>query len=151
MKRILSIFLLSSVLVAAPLAAQTIVKDPWIRATVSQQSATGLFAEITSTAGGKLVAASSPVAGAVEIHQMAMEGNVMRMRAVPGVELPAGQVVALRPGGYHLMLMDLKQPLSAGETVPVTLMIQNANGKRESIEIKALVRQLASAHHGSKP
>lgn len=64
--------------------AQTAVKDPWVRGTVEAQKATGMFAQITSTTGGKLVAASSPVAGVVEIHEMAMEGNLMKMRAIPG-------------------------------------------------------------------
>jgi len=137
-------------LAASPAGAQTVVKDPWIRATVGEQSATGLFAEITSVPGGKLIAANSPVAGVVEIHQMAMEGNVMKMRAVSGLELPAGRPVSLKPGGYHLMLLDLKKPLRMGESVPVTLVVESANGKRESIEIAAPVKQMAGARHDAK-
>ena len=104
--------------------AQTTVKDPWERGTVAGQKATGMFGQVTSTTGGKLVAASSPMAGVVEIHEMAMDGNVMKMRAVSGLELPAGKAVDLKPGGYHVMLMDLKRELKAGETVPVTLVIE---------------------------
>ena len=125
--------------------AQTSVKDPWVRGTVAGQKATGMFAQVTSTAGGKLVAASSPVAGVVEIHEMVMDGNVMKMRAVAGLELPAGKAVELKPGGYHVMLMDLKQELKAGDTVPVTLVIEAAGGKRESVELKAPVKALADA------
>jgi len=127
--------------------AQTAVKDPWVRGTVEAQKATGMFAQITSTSGGKLVAASSPVAGVVEIHEMAMEGNLMKMRAIPGLDLPAGKAVDLKPGGYHVMLMDLKQPLKEGENVTVTLVIEGKEGKRESVEVKAPVKALAAAKH----
>ena len=125
--------------------AQTTVTDAWVRGTVAQQKATGLFAQITSAQGGRLVSVSSPVAGVVEIHEMKMEGDVMRMRAVSDLALPAGKPVALKPGGYHVMLLDLKQALKAGDTVPVTLVVEGADKKRESIEIKAAVRTAAAA------
>ena len=126
--------------------AQVTVKDPWVRGTVAQQKATGAFLQITSAAGGKLVAASSPVAGVVEIHEMAMDGNVMKMRAVAALDLPAGKPVALKPGGYHVMLMDLKKPLAAGDEVPITLVVESG-GKRETVDLKAPVRPLAGAAH----
>ena len=91
------------------------------------------------------MAASSPVAGTVEIHEMKMEGDVMRMRAVSELALPAGQAVALKPGGYHVMLLDLKQALKAGDSVPVTLVVEGVDKKRETIEIKAAVRAAAPA------
>ncbi len=126
--------------------AQTTVKDAWVRGTVPQQKASGLFAQITSAAGGKLVAASSPVAGVVEIHEMAMDGNVMKMRALPaGLELPAGKTVELKPGGYHVMLLDLKQQLKAGETVSVTFTIEGKDGKKETVELQAPVKPLGAA------
>jgi copper(I)-binding protein len=127
---------------AAAAHAQTTVKDAWVRGTVPQQKATGLFAQLTSAGGGKLVSASSPVAGIVEIHEMAMAGDVMRMRAVPGIELPAGKAVELKPGGYHVMLMDLKQPLKEGDTVPVTFVIEGKDGKKETIAVQAPVKAL---------
>ena len=136
---------LAALLAASSTAAlaQTAVKDPWIRGTVAQQKATGMFAQITSKAGGKLVAASSPVAGVVEIHEMAMDGNVMKMRALPaGLDLPAGKAVDLKPGGYHVMLMDLKQQLKEGESVAVTLVVEGKDGKKETIELKAPVKAL---------
>ena len=93
-----------------------------------------------------MVSASSPLASSVEIHEMAMDGNVMTMRALPeGLLLPAGKPVALKPGGVHLMLMGLKQALKAGDTVPVILVIEGADKKRESLEIKAPVRALGAA------
>jgi periplasmic copper chaperone A len=134
-------------LVALGAQAQTTVKDAWVRGTVPQQKATGMFAQIVSTTGGKLVSASSPIAGLVEIHEMKMEGNVMKMSAVPGLELPAGKTVDLKPGGYHVMLMDLKKDLKAGDIVPVTLVVEGADKKRESIEVKAPVKALADSGH----
>jgi copper(I)-binding protein len=133
-----------ALLLATALAqAQTTVAEPWVRGTVAQQKASGMFARITSAQGGRLVSASSPVAGVVEIHEMAMSGDVMKMRALPnGLDLPAGKAVELKPGGYHVMLMDLKQQLKAGDTVPVTLVIEGADKKRETVEIKALVRAM---------
>ena len=126
--------------------AQTTVKDAWIRGTVAQQKASGLFAHITSAGGGTLVGASTPVAGVVEIHEMSMDGNVMKMRALPkGLELPAGKTVELKPGGYHVMLMDLKQQLKAGDTVPVTLQVEGKDGRKESLELKVPVKALTAA------
>ena len=127
-------------------AAQTTITDAWVRGTVAPQTATGMFARIHSAQGGRLVAASSPLAGTVEIHEMAMDGNVMRMRALPqGVALPAGSTVALKPGGLHLMLIDLKRPLAAGDTVPMTLTVEGRDGRRERFDVAVPVKPLAHA------
>jgi len=124
--------------------AQTTVKDAWVRGTVPQQKATGMFAQITSAKGGRLVSAASPAAGAVEIHEMSMEGNVMKMRALPnGLELPAGKTVELKPGGYHVMLLDLKQPLKAGDSVPLTLVVEGADKTRETLTLSVPVKALS--------
>ena len=136
---------IAALVACAAAAAQTTVADPWVRATVPQQTATGAFMRLTSARGGKLVGASSPVAGVVEIHQMAMDGHVMRMRALPALELPPGQAVEFRPGGYHVMLMDLKSPLAAGQTVPITLVVEGRDGLREQVVVDAPVRPLAAA------
>ncbi len=132
-------------LIAMSAHAQTTATDPWVRGTVAQQKATGLFVQLTSAQGGKLVSGSSPVAGSVEIHEMAMVNDVMKMRQVPALDLPAGKTVALKPGGYHVMLMDLKQALPAGSTVPVTLVVEGADGKRETLTVQAPVRALGAA------
>ena len=100
--------------------------------------------QLTSAQGGKLISASSPVAGVVEIHEMAMDGNVMKMRAIPGLDLPAVKSVELKPSGYHVMLMDLKQQLKEGYTVPLTLVVEGKDGKRETLEVKAPVKALAA-------
>ena len=130
--------------------AQTTVTEPWVRGTVAQQKASGAFMQLTSAQGGKLVSASSPVAGVVEIHEMAMEGNVMKMRAIPGLDLPPGKAVELKPGGYHVMLMDLKKQLTPGDTVLVTLVVEGKDGKRESVEVKAPVKDLAASQGEKK-
>jgi copper(I)-binding protein len=148
MNRLNRLVLLSCLSAAASLAAaQTAVSDPWVRGTVAQQKATGAFMKLTSAQGGKLVSAQSPAAGVVEIHEMAMEGTVMKMRAVPGLDLPAGKAVELKPGGYHVMLMDLKQPLKAGDTVAISLVVEGKDGKKETIEVKAPVKALGSGNH----
>ena len=131
--------------VSVAASAQTTVKDAWVRGTVAPQKATGAFMQITSAQGGKLVSAQSPLAGVTEVHEMAMDGNVMKMRAVPALELPAGKAVELKPGGYHVMLMDLKQPLQDGESVPLTLVVEGKDGKRETLELKVPVKALSAA------
>lgn len=129
---------------SAAVSAQTTVKDAWVRGTVAPQKATGAFMQITSAQGGKLVSAQSPLAGVTEVHEMAMDGNVMKMRAVPALELPAGKAVDLKPGGYHVMLMDLKQPLKEGESVPLTLVVEGKDGKRETLELKVPVKAMGA-------
>ena len=130
--------------IAAPALAQVTVSDAWVRGTVPGQKATGAFMSIKSASDAALVSASSPVAGIVEIHEMAMEGGVMKMRAVPKLPLPAGKPVELKPGGYHVMLMDLKQQLKEGDTVPVTLAFTDKDGKKVTQEVKAPVKALTS-------
>lgn len=119
------------------------VGDPWVRATVAGQQATGMFVALTAREDAALVAAASPVAGVVEIHEMVMQDNVMRMRAVPKVPLPAGRKVELRPGGLHVMLMGLRQALKPGDTVPVRLTVEGRDGRRSTVEVAAPVRPLA--------
>lgn len=122
---------------SAAAQAQITVTDPWVRGTVAQQKASGLFAVITSAQGGKLVAGSSPVAGVVEVHEMTMDGSTMKMRQVAGgLPLPAGQAVELKPGGYHIMLMDLKAPLAKGAQLPLTLVFKDAQGAERRLDLQ---------------
>jgi copper(I)-binding protein len=125
---------------AAQAQAQVKVDDPWVRATVAPQKATGAFMQLTSAKPVKVVAASSPVAGMVEIHEMKMEDGVMKMRAVDALPLPAGQPVALKPGSYHVMLMGLKGQIKAGDSVPLTLTVEGEDKRRTTVEIKAEAR-----------
>jgi copper(I)-binding protein len=139
-------FTLAALALAASAHAQVSVKDAWVRATVAQQKATGAFMQLTATQDSRLVSVQSPVAGTVEIHEMGMVDNVMRMRALPaGLALPAGKAVDLKPGGYHVMLLDLKGQVKEGDTVPVTLVVEGKDGKRETLEIKATARALNAA------
>ena len=129
---------------AGPSHAQVAVKDAWIRATVPQQRTTGAFMQLTAPVATRLVQVRSTVADAVEIHEMAMAGDVMQMRAVQAVELPAGKAVELKPGGYHIMLMGLKQPVKVGDAVPLTLVFEGADKKRQTLDLQVPVRPLGA-------
>ena len=126
---------------SAPLWAQTVeVSGAWARATVQGQKASGAFMQLTAKDSGRLVAVFSPVAGVAEVHEMKMDGDVMKMRAVQGgLELPAGKPVVLSPGGYHVMLMDLKLPLQKDTTIPLTLVFKDAKGVETRKELKVPV------------
>lgn len=140
------IFAAALALACGALHAQTVeVRDAWVRSTVQGQKGTGAFMKITAKDGAKLVGVSSPVAGVAEVHEMKMEGEVMKMRALPGLDLPAGKTVELKPGGYHLMLMDLKQPLPKDSTVPLTLSFKDAKGAESKLELSVAVSTVAPA------
>ena len=128
-------------LVGGTLHAQTVeVKDAWVRTSVQGQKATGAFMKITAKDNTKLVSVSTPVAGVAEVHEMKMEGDVMKMRAVQGgLDLPAGKAVELSPGGYHVMLMDLKAALPKDSTIPMTLVFKDAKGVESKLELKVPV------------
>ena len=127
-------------LLAAAVHAQVTVDKPWVRTTVAQQTTTAAYLTITSSRGGKLVSASSPVAAAVDVHEMKMAGDMMKMRAVDALALPAGKPVEFKPNGYHLMMTGLKAPVKAGDVVPITLVVEDAKGKRETVDVKATAR-----------
>ncbi len=117
----------SPVAAAAPAEAVQ-VQGAWVRTSVAGQGGTGAFMKLTAQNAMRLVGVTSPAAAVAEVHEMKMEGDVMKMRAVSGIDLPAGQAVELKPGGYHLMLMQLKQPLTVGATVPLTLILKEPSG-----------------------
>ncbi len=140
-------------LLAGAAHAQVTVQDAWVRAAVAQQKATGAFMRLTATQDSRLVGASTPIAGVTEIHEMKMEGDVMKMRALPALQLRAGQTVELKPGGLHLMLMDLRQPVAADASVPLTLVFEAQDGQRQSVQVQAGVRALGAAAapaHGAR-
>ncbi|MET4731246.1 copper(I)-binding protein [Lysobacter enzymogenes] len=135
----------AALLSAAPAAwAQVAVDAPWVRATVAQQPATGAFMRLTAQRDLRLVGARSAIAEHTEVHEMAMQGQTMRMRQIAALELPNGRAVALAPGGYHLMLIGLKQPLRAGQKVALTLIFEDPAGKRSEQEVQAEVRPLTA-------
>ena len=139
--------LLFAMVLTGGVQAQTVeVKNAWARATVQGQKATGAFMQITAPAASTLVSVSTPVAGVAEIHEMKMDGDVMRMRPLPkGLELPAGKAVQLKPGGYHLMLMDLKLPLQKDTTIPITLTLRDSKGVQSTQALRVPVLSAAPA------
>ena len=147
---LLSLMLSALALIGASAHAQNIeVKDAWVRSTVPGQKGTGAFMKITAKDGTKLVGVSSPVAGVGEVHEMKMDGDVMKMRALPSLDLPAGKAVELKPGGYHVMLMDLKQPLAKDSKVPLTLLFKDAKGVESKLELSVPVSTVAPGMSGS--
>lgn len=134
----------ATLLVAGAAHAQVTVQDAWVRATVPQQKATGAFMRLTAAQDARLVSASSPVAGVTEVHEMKLVDNVMKMRPLHALDLPAGQAVELKPGGYHIMLLDLKQPVAQGSTVPLTLVFEAKDGQRTTQELQAPVRAVSA-------
>lgn len=150
-KLLLSFALAAAAAVHAQPAAQAplAVDGAWARATVQGQMGTGAFMRLTARAPLTLVGASSPVAGVAEVHEMKMEGDVMRMRPISALELPAGKPVELKAGGHHLMLMELKAPLKPGTEIPVTLLLRDANGQARSLQLSVPVRAAAPAGPGA--
>jgi len=141
MNRLLS--LLAAALFSTSALAQVTVLEPWVRATVPQQKAAGAFMRVQSANAARLVGVSTPVAGRAELHEMAMENNTMRMRQVDAIELPAGKPVDLASGGYHVMFFDLKRQLKEGESVPVTLVVEDAAKKKSSVTVEAKVQPMS--------
>lgn len=142
------ITLLTLAALAGVAQAQVEVKDAWIRGMVAPQNATGAFMRITSATDAKLVGVRTPAAGMADIHQTKMDGGVMRMRRVDAIELPAGKPVDLKPGSYHVMLMHVARPLKEGDTVPLTLIVEGTDGKRESVTVQVPVKALTTPAHG---
>jgi copper(I)-binding protein len=120
------------------------IKQPFARATPPGAKAAGVFMTIENKGkdADRLVSASSPAAGMAQIHEMKMDGGVMQMREINGLEIKPGATVELKPGGYHVMLMDLKQPLRQGDTVALTLKFEKAG----SVDVKASIAAMGAGH-----
>ena len=128
------------------------IGHPWARPTGAGQAVGGGFMTLTNggTAADRLVAVSTAVSASVELHTMRMEGDVMRMRQVEAIELPAGGSVELKPGGLHLMLMGLKQPLKPGDTFPLTLRFEKAGEVVVTVNVEAPKTPAPAHEHGHK-
>ncbi len=124
---------------ASPAFAQVDVTGAWARATVPGQMGSGAFMTLTSKEGARVIGAASPVAGVVEIHEMKMEGGVMKMRAIDALDLPAGKPVELKPGGYHVMLLDLNRTLKPGERIPLSLRVETRDHKLVTVPVEVEV------------
>lgn len=134
--------LLGLLLAHTAMAANVKVANVWMRATAPGQQVAGAYMDITSPVNAALIKVQSPAAGRMEIHLMQMNHGVMEMREVKTLALPKGKTVKLAPGGFHLMLFDFKQPFKAGEMVPITLFIETADKKQETVNVVAEVRDL---------
>ncbi|MEO8937895.1 MAG: copper chaperone PCu(A)C [Burkholderiaceae bacterium] len=132
-----------ALLLSCSVAFAVDVSNAWARATIKGQTASVVYMTVTSTESARLVGASSPLAAVVQVHEMAMQGTTMKMRPVAAVDLPAGQPVELKPGGLHVMLMDLRQPLSTGDKLPLTLRIEGPDHRIVEQAVSIDVRNAA--------
>jgi copper(I)-binding protein len=140
-------FLAGALFSLAAFAAQDVtVSGAWVRATAPGQDSASMQFAITSKSEAKLVAVSSPVAGSVEMHSMKHENGMMKMQAIDSIALPAGKTVDLEKSGRHIMLLNLKQPLKEGDSVPFALTVQFPGQTRKTVEAKAEVRPLTASH-----
>ena len=137
-----SVFICGSIALALNATAAVTATDAWVRGTVPAQKITGAFLTLESSEDAKVVGVSSSVAKTAEIHESGMDHGTMRMKAVDFVALPAGKRIELKPGGYHVMLVDLTRTLAAGDMVPLVFTVEDSRGKRTTIEVKAEVRPL---------
>ena len=144
-----TVFVLGFGLAHAQTDAPASIEGAWTRATVPGQKAGGAFMRITANEPLQLLRAESPAAGHAEVHEMKMDGGVMKMRALPALDLPAGKAVELKPGGYHIMLMDLKAPLAKDTQLPLTLVFKDAKGEERRMELQVPVATMAPGGHGT--
>jgi len=134
-------------LCAAPAwAGDVAVSGAWARATAPGQEDAAMQFSITSKQEAQLVAISSPVAGAAEMHSMTHDNGVMKMHAIESLPLPAGKAVDLGASGIHVMLLNLKKPVKAGESIPFTVTVQFADKHRATVKAKAEVKPLTDDH-----
>jgi copper(I)-binding protein len=126
---------------AAPAEARAgaiLITQPWSRAAMRGGSgAAFLTLRNTGASPDRLLGATTPAAGRVELHSMVRDGDVMRMREQPAIDLPPGQEVVLRPGGLHIMLLGLAQPLDRGATLPLTLRFERAGEVTVQLAVQA--------------
>ncbi|MGA8754959.1 MAG: copper chaperone PCu(A)C [Stellaceae bacterium] len=122
--------------VASAQTGQLAVDNAWARATPGKSDIGAAYVTIHSPTDDRLVAASTPVAKKAELHTMEMSGMVMKMRPISSIDIPAGQSVSLAPGGMHIMLMGLKQPLKAGQSFPLTLTFVKAGTRTVNVAVE---------------
>ena len=126
---------------ALPALAEVTASNAWVRGTVPAQKTTGAFMSLRSTGPARIVEVRSSAAARAEIHSSEMHGGVMAMHATGDLVLPAGETVELKPGGYHIMLLDLAKPLVAGDKVTLTLVVEEGK-RRSNLDVVAEVRPL---------
>jgi len=129
------------VLATPALADSVKIENAWARATAPGQKVAGGFMDLTADADMAVVGGSSPVSTSLELHIMKMDGGVMEMRQLKEIALPKGQTVKLEPGGLHIVFIGLKQPITEGQKVPLSLIVKTMNGKRKTIAVEAEARR----------
>jgi copper(I)-binding protein len=139
--RLKKLFLLAATGIAMSCAnaAPVDVQNPWVHSTVPGQKSSAAFMTISAQTGVKLVSVSTPVASFSAVHEMHMEGDIMKMNEVDALDIPSGKSVSLAPGGLHIMLMDLKDQMKVGGSVPIDLTFLDANGKKINVHLSAPV------------
>jgi periplasmic copper chaperone A len=130
-------------------SAPVTVLDAWVRGTVEGQTSTAAYMTLRAQNGARLVSVTSPAAGRCSVHEMTISGNLMKMRTLDTVTIPAGGSLALAEGHDHLMLEDLAHPLKEGDLVPLTLTFVDSSGKRSAVEVQAPVVPLGKAGPGA--
>jgi copper(I)-binding protein len=144
-RRLRSMAVAAAIAFAQPaFAADVSVTGAWVRGTVPGQTTTGAFMQLRSPVDTALVAVASPAAKIVEVHEMKMDGGMMKMRAVDRIAMPAGKTVDLNPGGYHVMLVGLVAPLKDGDSVPLRLTFEDKAGAKQTVDVKAVVKPLTT-------
>jgi copper(I)-binding protein len=131
--------LLAAAFSAHAQTAAVSVEGAWVRASVQGQTTTGAYMTLTAREPLTLTGASTPVAAVADVHEMKMEGDVMRMRPVEGLALAPGKPVALQPGGYHIMLTQLKATLKPQTSIPLTLIFRDAKGATSELRLSVPV------------
>jgi copper(I)-binding protein len=145
-RRLRSLAVVAAIALAHPaFAADVSVTGAWVRGTVPGQTTTGAFMQLRSPVDTALVAVTSPAAKIVEVHEMKMDGGMMKMRAVDRIAMPAGKTIDLNPGGYHVMLVGLVAPLKDGDSVPLRLTFEDKAGAKQTVDVKAVVKPLTTA------
>jgi periplasmic copper chaperone A len=124
------------------------IDHPFARATPPGAKTGGVFVTVENTGSqsDRLMSVSSPVAGVAELHEMSVDAGVMRMRGVAALEVKPGETLQLKPGGYHVMLSELRQPLKVGDRFPMTLKFQNAGAVEVSVWVEEMGASSSSAH-----
>ena len=129
---------------ASAAQAQVTVLDPWVRGTVEGQTSTGAYLTIKSSTDVRLVGVSSPVASRGSVHEMTMSGNMMRMRTLDSLSIPAGGTVTLQEGHDHVMLEGLSRALNQGDSVRLKLTFVDSKGKSKVLDVQAPVVALGA-------
>ncbi len=145
MQRSLTAMLLTGCLLATSAVADNVrVENGWVRATAPGQKVAGGFMDLTADADMTLIGGSSPVSREFELHFMRMQDGVMEMRQMQAIKLPKGKTVSLEPGDLHVMFIGLKNQIKPGQKVPLTLVVQSADGTQQKLAVQAEVRSSSS-------